>query len=234
MNESNRKWLWVGIGAVVLVCLGCVCVVCLGSWFFIQNSTSTSTSHPIDSAQDLEPEVTGTFTAVQFSTPNSPFQTAPTVPPLTAESLETGIQMGEIAPDFELMTLEDVSASLSARRGGTVLVNFWATWCPPCMDELPAFETIFREYRDSGLDILGVNATDQDTASSVRDVIDDVGLTYTVVLDEQGLVQRQYAIQFFPTTYFIDSNGVIRDIVIGGMTEDELRNKVQEIVTLNH
>ena len=93
-------------------------------------------------------------------------------------------QQGFLAPDFELLTTTGETIKLSDLRGQAVLINLWATWCPPCRAEMPAIEKIFIEYKDKGLVVLAVNMTYQDTQSNIAPFVDEYGLSFPILLDQ--------------------------------------------------
>lgn len=141
------------------------------------------------------------------------------------------VEVGSPAPDFTLKTPQGESITLSELRGKAVLVNLWATWCPPCREEMPAIQRIYREYRDQGFVVLGVNVTAQDDPLSVMPFVEKYGLTFPVLLDETGEVSAAYGLRSLPTSYFIGRDGTIQEIVIGGpMAEALLRARVEEIL----
>ncbi|HET7010343.1 MAG TPA: TlpA disulfide reductase family protein [Anaerolineales bacterium] len=138
---------------------------------------------------------------------------------------------GFLAPDFHVETLEGDVLTLSDLRGRPVVVNFWATWCPPCRAEMPALEAAYREHAPEGLEIVGLNATSQDSVSAVGTFVDELGLTFPIGLDPTGVVQRLYQIRAFPTTFFIDREGTILEVVIGGpLAEAHLRSILSELL----
>ena len=140
-------------------------------------------------------------------------------------------QQGFLAPDFELKTLQGETIKLSNLRGQAVLVNLWATWCPPCRAEMPTIEKIYNEYKDKGLVVLGVNMTYQDTFANVAPFINEYGLTFPVLLDETSAVGTAYQLRSLPSSFFIDREGIISEVVIGGpMAEALLRTRVEEIL----
>ena len=131
------------------------------------------------------------------------------------------------------------SASLfwaeSARRfsgGKVVVVNFWATWCLPCREETPALEKAYEQYKDSGMVILGVNLTDQDSISEVESFVQEFKLTYPILLDRDGTVSNSlYQIRGLPTTFFVNREGIIRTVVVGGpMSETFIRSKIEALL----
>jgi cytochrome c biogenesis protein CcmG, thiol:disulfide interchange protein DsbE len=140
-------------------------------------------------------------------------------------------QQGFLAPDFELQTTEGETIKLSDLRGQPVLVNLWATWCPPCRAEMPAIEKVYNDYKDQGLVVLAVNMTAQDTSSNITPFIDEYGLTFPVLLDEDNSVASAYQLRSLPSSFFIDRDGIIREVVIGGpMAEALLRTRVEQIL----
>lgn len=140
-------------------------------------------------------------------------------------------QAGFLAPDFELSTPQGERIRLSDLRGQAVLVNLWATWCPPCRAEMPTIEKIYTEYKDQGFVVLAVNMTYQDDPDAVMPFVEQHGLTFPILLDTTGQVGEAYQLKSLPSSYFIDREGVIREVVIGGpMAEALLRTRVQELL----
>jgi cytochrome c biogenesis protein CcmG/thiol:disulfide interchange protein DsbE len=140
-------------------------------------------------------------------------------------------QQGFLAPDFELQTTTGETIQLSDLRGQAVLVTLWATWCPPCRAEMPTIEKVYNVYRDEGFVVLAVNMTYQDTYSNIAPFIDEYGLTFPILLDESNSVGSAYQLHSLPSSFFIDRNGIISEVVIGGpMAEALLRTRVEEIL----
>lgn len=138
---------------------------------------------------------------------------------------------GFSAPDFTLDTLDGGEVSLSDLRGQIVLVNFWASWCPPCRAEMPAIERVYRSYKDLGLQVLAVNTTNQDEVGAASAFVQELGLTFPIPLDRTGSVSASYNLRGLPSSYFIDRQGVIRSVVIGGpMSEALVQSKVEELL----
>ena len=138
---------------------------------------------------------------------------------------------GFLAPDFTLDTLQGEKVTLSHLRGKIVVVNFWATWCLPCRKETPALEKAYEQYKDSGMVILGVNLTDQDSVSEVESFIQESKLTYPILLDRDGSISNLYQIQGLPMTFFINREGIIRTVVVGGpMSETFIRTKIETLL----
>lgn len=154
------------------------------------------------------------------------------VPTINAsDTAQSSPQIGFAAPDFTLDTLDGKSIKLSELRGQPVLINLWASWCPPCRAEMPALDAVYRKYRDAGFVVLAVNTTYQDTETDARAFAEKLGLTFPILLDRDGVTSQRYRLQALPTSYFVGRDGVIRDIVIGGpMTETTIASKVEGLL----
>jgi len=138
---------------------------------------------------------------------------------------------GFLAPDFTLNTPNGESFTLSELRGQAVLVNLWATWCPPCRAEMPAIQKFYDEYKDQGFVVLGLNMTYQDDASAVVPFVKENQLTFPILLETTGATAKKYELRSLPSSYFIDRNGIIREVVIGGpMSEALLRTRIEAIL----
>ncbi|WP_028551811.1 redoxin domain-containing protein [Paenibacillus sp. UNC451MF] len=141
---------------------------------------------------------------------------------------EIGIGIGQIAPDFELTTLEGTKAKLSDYKGKKVLINFWATWCPPCRVEMPVMQQFYSEYKDKNVVILSVDATHTEASQTVVASFQrHWGLTFPLVLDVDGQVGKTYQVSAYPATYVLDEQGVIRKKHQGAMDEDMLKKAVR-------
>ncbi len=140
-------------------------------------------------------------------------------------------QAGFTAPDFTLKTSDGETYTLSDFRGQAVLVNLWATWCPPCRAEMPAIDKMYQEYKDQGLIVLAIDMTYQDDPSAVVPFAKEYGLTFPVLLEETGDVASAYQLRSLPSSYFINRTGVIQEVVIGGpMSEALLRTRIEQIL----
>lgn len=138
---------------------------------------------------------------------------------------------GFAAPDFTLAALDGGEISLSELRGQVVVLNLWASWCLPCRAEMPAMEAVYQARRDEGLVILAVNSTVQDNEAEAAAFVEELGLTFPILLDREGTVSQRYRLQALPTTFFIDRQGVIREVVPGGpMAESLIESKIGELL----
>jgi thiol-disulfide isomerase/thioredoxin len=121
--------------------------------------------------------------------------------------------------------------TLSDLRGKAVIVNLWASWCPPCRAEMPALQRVYEANGARGLEILAVNTTFQDSQAGAEEFVREFGLTFPVPLDRTGEVSRSYLLRALPTTFFVDRDGVIRNLVLGGpMSETTIQTAVEELL----
>lgn len=135
----------------------------------------------------------------------------------TLEDTEIGIKKGNIAPDFELLSLDGEAVKLSDFAGKKVILNFWATWCPPCRAEMPHMEKFYEKY-GKGAVVLAVNLTHTEKKqSNVSTFVEDFELSFPIVMDEEGDVTGMYQVFAYPTSYMIDSQGIIQEIYRGAM-----------------
>lgn len=134
---------------------------------------------------------------------------------------------GHPAPDFALQTLDGQTLQLSDLEGQAVVLNFWASWCPPCRAEMPELEQAYQDNQSGGLVVLGVNQGEQQPVAA--DFVQQFGLTFPVVLDQDLFASRIYKVNSLPTTFFIDRNGIIRERVTGQMNTALLAEKLRSI-----
>ncbi|WP_164668852.1 peroxiredoxin family protein [Virgibacillus doumboii] len=143
------------------------------------------------------------------------------------ETDEVGISVGQIAPDFKLKTIEGKTMRLSDFRGECVIVNFWATWCPPCRAEIPDFQKL---YDNKDVEILAVNLTNtENSKSDVREFVKEYDMTFPVLMDVESNVAETYQVRAYPTSYMIDSSGHIQYVALGAMNYDLM---IQELAKM--
>lgn len=136
-----------------------------------------------------------------------------------------GLRIGMKAPDFELKNLEGDTVKLSDYTGKKVILNFWATWCPPCKAEIPDFQRYYTEAGDE-VQILAVNI---DPQNDVKKFVTDTKVTFPVLLDEKDSVNRLYKILTIPTTYFIDEEGIVRNKYLSVMSIETIRDYIDHM-----
>ncbi len=136
-----------------------------------------------------------------------------------------------LAPEFNLETTAGENMILSELRGRVVLINFWTSWCPPCKAEMPAMQRVYQNYKKQGFEILAINATTQDSRDNAAEFSASFGLTFPILLDLDGSVIEQYQVRSFPTSFFVDNNGIVREVVVGGpMSEALLETRTQRYI----
>jgi peroxiredoxin len=134
------------------------------------------------------------------------------------------------ALDFELVDLKGQQVKLSDLRGKVVLLNFWATWCPPCKAEIPDLIKFYEDFKDKDVVILGVDLTQSEKSqNAVADFLKSYGITYPVALDTDGTASKMYQVTGIPTSYIIDTQGIIRDIIVGPMDFEGMKRMLSGI-----
>lgn len=139
---------------------------------------------------------------------------------------------GRAAPDFLLRTLDGGDLRFSDLQGQPVLVNFWASWCTPCREEMPDIVRAYDEYRDDGLVVVAVNL--QENEEQVRAFADDFGMEFRIAFDRTGQVADAWRIggpvEGIPSSYFIDGRGIVQKRVFGPLTEKSLTEHIEALL----
>ena len=136
-----------------------------------------------------------------------------------------GPALGHLAPAFSLPGVQGGTVSLASLRGTVVLINFWATWCPDCRQELPSLQRLHQQ-EGSAVAILGVDV--HEPRALVRLFVQQQGLAWPILLDGTGSVTAQYGVYYLPTSFFLSRSGVIRRIYTGPMTLGQMRSFVRD------
>ncbi|GAB6515331.1 redoxin domain-containing protein [Bacillus cereus] len=142
-----------------------------------------------------------------------------------------GIEIGKSAPDFELTKLDGTNVKLSDLKGKKVILNFWATWCGPCQQEMPDMEAFYKEHKEN-VEILAINYTPSEKGGGeekISNFAKEKGITFPILLDKNIDVTTAYKVITIPTSYFIDTKGVIQDKFIGPMTQKEMEKRVAKL-----
>jgi peroxiredoxin len=151
--------------------------------------------------------------------------TTPVADPDTGPLDDRAPIIGQPAPDFELRALDGNVVKVSDLRGNVVWINFWASWCRPCRQELPDIQALYDEKRHGGLVVLAVNY--EDSADVAREYASDLGMTMPVLLDSGGDVYDQYRLQGLPDSFFIDREGNLATLHFGFLNEDKMRQRLE-------
>lgn len=136
-------------------------------------------------------------------------------------------KVGNPAPDFALQDLDGRTVRLSDLRGKAVLINFWATWCPPCREEMPDLERAYGKYRDQGVVFLGIDQGE--SADTVRRFVQRYNYSWTFLLDSDLKVSNSYRASAIPMSFFVDREGILRDIHVGPLSSSALDSRLAKI-----
>lgn len=128
-------------------------------------------------------------------------------------------EQGNRAPDFVLQDLSGRDVRLSDFRGRPVIINFWATWCPPCREEMPRIQKFYRRFADR-IVVLGIDVGE--SRDQVKRFVEKAGFAWTFLLDTDTKVTERYAVFAIPATFFLDSKGVIQAKYLGPLSEAQL------------
>ncbi len=143
-------------------------------------------------------------------------------------NLQPAAVAGHPAPDFELSSPDGEVYRLSDYKGQPVILNFCATWCGPCRAEFPEFQEASVDNADS-LVIIGINNTAADQADQIPEFLEEFGITFPIVLDEEGETVKTYRVLGLPTTVFIDSDGVVNEVFTGPLNKAYIETKISEL-----
>ncbi|GAA4709395.1 thiol-disulfide oxidoreductase ResA [Brevibacillus fulvus] len=138
------------------------------------------------------------------------------------------VKAGDEAPNFSLQQLNGSNVKLTDLRGKGVVLNFWGTWCEPCKTEMPALQKQYEALKDKGLVVVGVNIGETEVA--VDPFVKSLGVQFPILMDRKSDVTKLYKIGQIPASYFIDEDGVVRDIFVGQMSEEFIADKVAKIL----
>jgi cytochrome c biogenesis protein CcmG/thiol:disulfide interchange protein DsbE len=131
------------------------------------------------------------------------------------------------SPDFLAVGIDGDPVSLSNYFGSPIVLNFWASWCPPCRDETPHFEKIWRLYRQKDVVVLGINV--QDTLADADEYIREFDVTFTNAIDKNGKIMVDYGVTGLPVTFFIDRDGTIVGRWVGSIGESSLQLRAEAL-----
>lgn len=154
--------------------------------------------------------------------------TGASAPPPAATALAPAPEVGRLAPDFALSTADGTPVTLAELRGQVVLINVWATWCPPCRAEMPAIQAAYERYEREGFTVLAVNVGED--PATVTAYMDEVGLSFPAPLDRDGSVSMAYRVTAMPSSFFVDRRGVIRSIYRGPMSHRVISGAVEQLL----
>ncbi|HLO04009.1 MAG TPA: redoxin domain-containing protein [Symbiobacteriaceae bacterium] len=143
-------------------------------------------------------------------------------------SASASLKVGQAAPNFEVVDLDGKPVSLASLKGRPVVINFWATWCPPCRREMPEFEAVLAQHKDSDLAFYALNVGESKLA--VESFLQQVGVKLPVLLDQNDMAQNAFKILPLPATFFIDRTGRITAISESQMTRVQIESEIAQIL----
>ena len=138
-------------------------------------------------------------------------------------------EVGHIPPDFTLLSTTGETVTLSQLKGKPTFINFWASWCPPCQQESPDLERMYKKY-GKRIAFYGINATAYDHLGAAESFIKHYGLTYPILLDQSGSVMKSYDILGIPDSYFINRQGVVISKVVGAMSAGVMQKQFERLL----
>jgi peroxiredoxin len=149
---------------------------------------------------------------------------------VVASAASPALAPATAAPDFTLHAMTGPNLQLKDQRGRVVMVNFWATWCGPCREEMPQLNRLYEKYRASGFVLLGVNVDDD--SSKAAEVAKKLGVTFPVLLDTDKKVSKLYDLSTMPSTVIIDRDGKVRYVHRGYLSgyEDNYEKQIRELL----
>jgi len=133
------------------------------------------------------------------------------------------------APNFHLRTLEGKTLELQEFHGKVVVLNFWASWCPPCRAEIPGLVEVYRKHRSKGLEIVGISL-DTDGWTKVSPLVHEMNIDYPIVLGNNDVVNAYGGIRAIPTTFIVNREGRIVDKVVGYMDRQKFEDEILELI----
>lgn len=213
-NRRRQSWASWLLGSVVIG-------VAIGGFIFFATRPQPAN----------EPETAAI--ALSTSTLATPFPVVSTVAAVepSIQDVQFGVEVGQPAPGFTLMSLEGDEVSLADYQGQPVLINFWASWCPPCRLEMPDLVAAYEAHQDKGFVILAIDLTFQDSIEDVAMFVEEFDMTFPVLLDQDGTVtNEQYRLLGLPMSVFVNREGIVTRLHIGAMTADQVDDFVNELI----
>lgn len=137
------------------------------------------------------------------------------------------VRVGQEPPGFTLPDLDGNNTALADHRGEVVLINFWATWCPPCRVEMPDMEAVYREHHDDGFEILGIDQ--REPKELVEEYVSERGFSWKFLLDEDFDVSREYSATSIPRSILVDRDGKVAHIWSGTLTRSQLEQQLADV-----
>ncbi|GJM40256.1 MAG: hypothetical protein DHS20C20_05380 [Ardenticatenaceae bacterium] len=219
--RKKKTNAWRGVGIFII----------LGASFFLAGELN-GWWQILDMRGAEQPEVTATAVSeVAFNNNRAGVATAVPIQP-TSTSLPP-LTVGAKAPDFTLPDLNDSTnlLGLTDYAGSPVILNFWASWCVPCREEMPALQRVYELHNPNGLVVLGINQTFADDLDSARAFVQELALTFLNVRDDDGNVSgSMYRVMGLPTSIFIAEDGEVVHVQVGQLTDEQISRYSEQLV----
>lgn len=148
---------------------------------------------------------------------------------VAAAQPSTGSLIGQPAPAFALKNLDGKTVSSSEFKGKVIILNFWATWCPPCRVEIPSFILLQKKYEEKGFTFIGVSL-DEDGPRIVKNFVKSAGMNYPQLMASYEVVMNYGNFEAIPTTFVIDRKGIVRNVLQGYHTQSVFENEIQKLL----
>ncbi|MGB9753218.1 MAG: alkyl hydroperoxide reductase [Roseiflexus castenholzii] len=152
---------------------------------------------------------------------------APSLTPAPGD-MQPAPRIGHPAPEFTLTAIDGTEMTLSDLRGQVVLINLWASWCPPCRAEMPAIQHAYERFHDQGFIVLAVNQ--QEDVATVVQYMHDQQLTFPALLDSDARVGAAYQVRMLPSSFFVDRRGMIRAVYRGPMSRGMIEGTIEQLI----
>lgn len=136
---------------------------------------------------------------------------------------------GDSVAAFKLESLEGGMLGTADFKGRPMVINFWGTFCPPCVEETPALQRMYEKYKSEGIVIIGVNLGEKPTVR-IEQFVDRFGVTYPILLDPELAIRDRYGVRQYPTTFFVDASGTVQEVMVGGMTEGYIETQMRKLL----
>lgn len=224
MHKSRKGWpcrggtVWLALVLFILSSSGCLGLTPpddvgpTGS----ANPSMTAVPSPI-----FTPTKPATRSIASPTATKPPANPTPTPPPVAPKE-------GYTAPDFSLSDVQGNIFTLNQFHGWPMLINFWTTWCPYCVEEMHALQSTYQRYADQGLVVLTVNV--QENAEKVSLFAQEQGLTFPILLDSDASVTMTYTGGVIPTTFFVNRQGIVTTVHLGPLTENDIDTYLTDLL----
>jgi cytochrome c biogenesis protein CcmG/thiol:disulfide interchange protein DsbE len=197
----------------------------------LENPTNNASDHPVNAFQVKEKKKTRQWNFGSFLSSVLLLSLVGLLAWGMSRNQKGRVEQG-LAPDFRLTSFDGETLTLAELRGQVVVINFWASWCPPCREEAPYLEQVWREYQDKGVFFIGIDYVDVEPEALAY--IEEFDITYFNGPDLRTKISQAYNIQGVPETYFIAKNGEIGHIHVGPLFPPDLEQQIDLLLSVSY